>query len=175
MVLGAGFDNWLRDLVQTTCPIGLAVLGVGAVLRSPWIEPLVPLSIAAWYPLFVIIIGATYGRYVHQTLFTASAVITLTSWVLDSGVQAYQQLRRTITGLDELSAGIMLFIVALAISLQKAGLGPRLRIRALSDRLLGANRAVAVESCWEADDPEGGGPTISDSATDGDDGADLRQ
>jgi hypothetical protein len=175
LVVAAGFDSWLRELARTAGPIAIAALGVGAVLHSPKVEPFVPVAILNWYPLLAIAIAATYGLLLRQPLFTTSAVVTLATWVVDSGAHAYQQLRRMLTGLDELTAGIILFLIALAISLKKAGLGPRLRTRPLSNRLLAGDRAVAVESFWEADETERGGPTGSDSATDGDHGADLRQ
>jgi len=165
LVLGAGFDNWLRDLAYAVCPILFAVLGVGAVLRLPSIEPFVPVAIMTWYPWFVIGFGATYGFLAKQMLFTASALVTLTSWLLDSGLHGYQQLRRLLTGLDEISAGIVLFLVALAISLRKAGLVPRIEIGHLIRRMLrGGDPVVALEPSWEADDMRADGASLSNTA-----------
>jgi hypothetical protein len=175
MVLGASFGDWLRDLAQALCPLALAVPGVAAVLRLPWIEPLVPLSIAAWYPLFVIVAGASYGYLTWQPRFTLSALATLTYWLFESGSLAYQQARRLLTGLDALSAGIVLFIVALAISLRKAGLMPRIDVEPQIRRLLVAMRLVRAESFWEADEWEGSEGTVPEITPDGEAGAQVRQ
>ncbi len=163
LVLGAGFDNWLRDLAQVICPMVLAALGVGAVFRLPMIEPFVPMSIISWYPLLAIVIAATYGVSMRQMLFTASAVFTLASWVLDSGLHGYQQLRRLFLGLDEILAGILFFIVALAISLRKAGLVPPIEIGPLIRRIRVTVPEVGPDSYWEADDVGGDEPSFLDT------------
>ena len=59
------------------------------------------------------------------------AAATLAAWTAHSGTQSYQQLRRVLVGLDQIVCGLLLFLVAAAISLKKAGLWPQERLKSL--------------------------------------------
>jgi hypothetical protein len=163
LVLGACFRGWLLVLGRTICVLVLTALGVSAVLRLSEIEPLVPAAIMPWYPLFVIVTGVAYGRWLEQPLFVACAMVTLASWGLEFSRHTYQQLRRLVSGLDQISAGICLFIVALAISLRKAGLLPRIDIGALIRRILDGRHEVPAKRWWEADDVQVSPPAAPDA------------
>ena len=163
LVLGACFRSWLLVLARTICVLVLTALGISAVLRLSEIEAFVPVAIMPWYPLFVIVTGVAYGRWVEQPLFVASAMITLASWGLESSRQSYQQIRRLVSGLDQISAGIFLFVVALAISLRKAGLLPRIEIGSLIRRILEENHEAPAKRWWEAEDVQVSPPAAPDA------------
>jgi hypothetical protein len=139
MILGALFDDWLGQFLQTLAYVALLALGVAASLHVPAIDGSLPAAFAPWYSLCVMVASSAYGLCVGDRRYLAVAGTSLIVWVGNSGLQTYLQLRSILTGLDEIAWGLAFFLIAAAISLRKAGLWRRARdatassIRSLSD------------------------------------------
>jgi hypothetical protein len=76
-----------------------------------------------------------YAWLSRSRVYYAIAIVSLASWFGYSGLQSYQQLRRVLTGLDQIFWGMLFFMIATAISLRKAGIWPRSRPRWLAGLL----------------------------------------
>jgi hypothetical protein len=125
MAIGAFFDDWLGHLAHAVACVALLLLGVAAAVHLPPIDGSLPAQVAPWYPLCVMVATVTYGLLVRDRRCLLIAATSLAAWLGYSGVQTYQQLRRTLAGLDQIAWGLVFFLIAAAISLKKAGLWPR--------------------------------------------------
>jgi hypothetical protein len=65
------------------------------------------------------------GLLAPDRFYPAGAAINVAAWLAHSSVQSYSQFRKVLAGLDQIAWGMLFFLVALAISLRKAGLWPR--------------------------------------------------
>ena len=125
LAIGALFDDGLSELARRSAALALLVLGVASAVHSPLIANSLPAGIAPWYPVVVMVTSLAYGLLVRNRMFHAIAGVSLASWIGYSGLQSYQQLRRILTGLDQIVWGLLFFVIATAISLRKAGMWPR--------------------------------------------------
>jgi hypothetical protein len=69
--------------------------------------------------------AGTYGLLLRDRLYLTAAGTSLAGWLGHSGVQTYGQLRKVVVGLDQIAWGMLFFLLAMAISLRKAGIWPR--------------------------------------------------
>jgi hypothetical protein len=125
LTVGALFDDWLGQLARKCACVALLALGIASAVHVPPIDTSLPAKLALWYPLCVIIASLAYWLLVRDRLFLAVAAASLAAWLGYCGWQSYQQLRRILTGLDQIVWGLVFFLIAAAISLRKAGLWPR--------------------------------------------------
>jgi hypothetical protein len=65
----------------------------------------------------------SFGFLMRDRIYLAIAAVDLAAWLTHSGSEFYHQLRRVVTGLDQIAWGMAFFLIALAISLRKAGIG----------------------------------------------------
>ena len=126
MTLGAFFDDWLGRFCGGVCLRRLA----GARYRCRGSCPFDrqrttgdprPLVSAVRHGRD----GGLWFRWRTIRRFVAIAGASVVAWAGHSGLQSYQQLRRIVTGLDQIVLGLLFFLIAAAISLRKAGLWPR--------------------------------------------------
>ncbi len=68
------------------------------------------------------------------------AASSLIGWLAHSGMQTYVQLRKVVVGLDQIAWGMLFFALAMAISLRKAGIWPRVRSKPYEPLLAGEPR-----------------------------------
>jgi hypothetical protein len=66
---------------------------------------------------------STFGFLIRERMYLAIAAVDLAAWITHSGSETYQRLRRVVVGLDQIAFGMVFFLIALAISLRKAGIG----------------------------------------------------
>jgi hypothetical protein len=125
MAIGALFDDWLGRLAQTCAWVALLGLGLAAAIHVPAIDNALPANLVPWSPLFVMVVTVSYGLLVGDCRCLAITGASLAAWLSYSGLQSYQQLRRILTGLDQIAWGLLFFVIAAAISLRKARLWPR--------------------------------------------------
>src|SRR5262249_37436393 len=92
---------------------------------SPRIWPAMPAGLIAWYPLVIAAWAGGFGVVVRDRLYFGGAGISLAAWLVHSGINLYDQLRKVVVGLDQIAWGMLFFLLATAISLRKAGLCPR--------------------------------------------------
>jgi hypothetical protein len=123
LVVSAVFDDWLAGLTRVCGGFMVLVLGVGSAFHSPWVEVAIPAALASWYPLLAIVLAWTFGFVMRDGMFLAIAAVNLAAWLTHSGSEIYHQLRRGVAGLDQIAFGMLFFLIALAISLRKAGIG----------------------------------------------------
>ncbi len=125
MAIGAMFDDWVGQLAQTCAWTALLGLGVAAAVHVPALDNALPGKLVAWSPLFVIVVVMAYGVLVRDRRCLPIAAASLALWLSCSGLHSYQQLRRILSGLDQIACGLLFFVIAAAISFRKAGLWPR--------------------------------------------------
>jgi len=63
---------------------------------------------------------------VRNRLYYLAALGSFGCWTAIIGAQACAQLRRTVVGLDQIGGGVLFFLLAMLISLTKAGLPQRM-------------------------------------------------
>jgi hypothetical protein len=136
-MLGTLFEDGLGRLARRSAALALIGLGLDAATGHPRIWSSMPPSLVTWYPLLAAIPAYAYGRLTSDRFFLASAAINLTAWLAQSGGQTYSHLRKLLVGLDQISWGMVFFLLAMAISLKKAGLWPRSAIKSLLRFLAG--------------------------------------
>jgi hypothetical protein len=83
-------------------------------------------------------------------LYPTGAAINVAAWLAHSGVQTYSQLRKVLVGLDQIAWGMLFFLVAMAISLRKAGLWPRTVPKLVRRFLRGGSQPGWAESASPA-------------------------
>jgi hypothetical protein len=126
LTLGALFDDGLGRLARRAGAVALIVLGLDSATGHPRIWSAMPTELVTWYPLLVAISGWAFGALaVQDRLYPTGAAINLAAWLAHSGAQTYGQFREVLVGLDQITWGMIFFLVAMAISLRKAGLWPR--------------------------------------------------
>jgi hypothetical protein len=131
LLIGAVFEDWLAAMARVGGVSLVLVLGVAAAVHSSWPPVALPAVVRLWYPLFAIVLAFAYGLWIRERLCWASAAANLAAWLAYSGAEFYQQLRRGVAGLDQIACGIVLFLIAVGISLRKAGLWPASCVRPL--------------------------------------------
>ena len=83
-----------------------------------------PPGLIAGYPLLIAVSAWSYSFLVRDRLYLGSGAVSLAGWLTHSGWEAYDQLRQLVVGLDQIVWGMIFFLVAMAISLRKAGIWP---------------------------------------------------
>jgi hypothetical protein len=125
MALGVMFDDGLGRTARLLGACALLLMGLDAATGTPHIWPSMPAGLIAWYPLLIAAWAGSFSSLVHDRLYLGSAGASLAAWLGHSGLQTYAQLRKVIVGLDQITWGLLFFLLAMAISLRKAGIWPR--------------------------------------------------
>jgi hypothetical protein len=146
LVVSVAFDDWLADLARVSGAFSVLVLGVGSAFDSPWTEVAIPGVLSSCYPLLAVVLTWTFGFLMRDRMYLAIAAIDLAAWLMHSGSEFYQQLRRVVVGLDQITFGMVFFLIALAISLRKAGIGLGFAAKAIVRILADCNHFSSRES-----------------------------
>jgi hypothetical protein len=96
-------------------------------------------ELVTWYPVLVAFSAWASGLLRPDRLYRASAAINLAAWLAHSGVQSYTQFRKVLVGLDQITWGILFFLIATAISMRKAGIWPQSASKSLLRLLAGSD------------------------------------
>jgi hypothetical protein len=131
LAVGALFDDWFADLARAGGALLVLVLGAGAAVHASWIPVVTPATISAWYPLCAIALAFCYGFWLSDRLYLAIAAVDLAAWLAYSASSLYHRLRLVASGLDQIAWGMVFFLIAMTISLKKAGIRPVLIVRSL--------------------------------------------
>ena len=83
-----------------------------------------PAELIDGYPLLIAVLAWSYSFLVRDRLYLGSGTISLAGWLTHSGWEAYDHLRKLVVGLDQIVWGMIFFLVAMAISMRKAGIWP---------------------------------------------------
>jgi hypothetical protein len=124
LVLGAVFDDGLGRLARRSGAVALVLLGLDAATGHPRIWPTMSPALIGAYPLLIAVSAWTYSFLLRDRLYLASGATSLAGWLAHSGWGAYDHLRKVVVGLDQIVWGMIFFLVAMAISLRKAGIWP---------------------------------------------------
>ena len=125
LVLGALFDDGVGRLARRSGALALLVLGLDAATGHPFIWRSMPPGLIAWYPLLIAALAWSFSFLVHDRLYLGSGAVSLAGWLVHSGGGTYGQLRKVVVGLDQIVWGMIFFLIAMTISLRKAGIWPR--------------------------------------------------
>jgi hypothetical protein len=121
LVIGAAFADSLAELLRVASA-GMAIFACGVLLVGEIdVRGLAPWMVVA-YPLLLAVVLAAYGVLLRDWATRGSAVVILSCWLLAVGWRGYVALRQIITGLDHITLSLVLFALAILISLYKAGL-----------------------------------------------------
>jgi hypothetical protein len=137
MALGVMFDDGTGRVARHVGAAALLLMGLDAATGSPRIWPAMPARLIAWYPLLIAAWGGMFGLLLRDRLYLISAGASLAGWLGHSGVQTYGQLRKVVIGLDQIAWGMLFFLLAMAISLRKAGIWPRVSSKRYDPLLAG--------------------------------------
>lgn len=122
LVIGAVFRDGFAQFLQDLGAVLLLGAGVTAMIAGPqWIGQPSPLLVSL-YAGALVVVALGYGRLMRNRLYSGTAIGIAGCWVVVNGQQVYYQLRERLVGLDQIALGLIFFVVAMGISLYKAGL-----------------------------------------------------
>ncbi len=121
LVVGAVF----RDAVGRALRVVGATMALVACLAALSGRYEAPAGIPAWaidaYPLVMAGLVAGYGYLLGERAALGSAGVIASCWVVGLAGRGYGSLRHVVTGLDYIAVGMLLFALAVATSLARAG------------------------------------------------------
>jgi len=121
MLLGTVFSGRFARLLQHAGAVFLLVGAVAVLTVNPLHHGDVPPVWRIIYPVIAVLVAAAYGLLVRNWLYLVSAAATAACWLGIGGLHGYRQLRPAVSGLDYILCGALSLIVAMLISLGKAG------------------------------------------------------
>jgi len=125
LLLGALVQDRFGRLLQYVGAVLIGGAGAAAVFCGPtvlgpkppeWLQ-----SLLGVYPALAMALAAAYGYLVGNRWYYLAAAGVVAAWLTKVGWLSYRALRQTVVGLDYLFWGMVFFLVALLISLSKAG------------------------------------------------------
>ncbi len=140
LVVSTVFDDWLADLTRVCGTFSMLVLGVGSAFHSPWVDLAIPVALSTWYPPLAIVLTWSFGFLIRDRMYLAIAAVDLAAWLTHSGSEFYHELRRVVVGLDQIAFGMVFFLIAVLISLRKAGIGLGSAVKPIVQILTGWNQ-----------------------------------
>ncbi len=84
-----------------------------------------PPELIDWYPLLMAAWAWSYSYPFKDLLYLRSGAVSAAGWMAHYGLEVYPQLRKVVVGLDQIALGMIFFLIAMTISLKKAGIWPR--------------------------------------------------
>ncbi len=129
MLLGMVFSGGFARLLQHAGAVFLLLGAVAALTVSPVHLGDLPLVWLIIYPVTAVLVAAAYGLLVRNWLYFVSAAATVACWLGIGSLHGYRQLRPAVSGLDYILCGVLSLIVAMFISLGKAGVFQRQSLR----------------------------------------------
>jgi hypothetical protein len=125
LVLGALFEDMVGQVLRVSgacLVLGGCVAALFASFDPPrWISPWV---LVVWSLLLALLLGG-YGWWLRQWICVAVSGLVLGLWLCSAGLFSYLQLREVVAGLDYIGLSLLVFAVAVLVSLAKAGVVPR--------------------------------------------------
>ncbi len=117
-------DEW-GAFLRNSSMVALIMMSYLALVGGPGI-PLdrVPLVRFA-YPPLAVVVALAYGAWLRDRLSLIVSALIAGGWVTAGGWEVYDALRQRFIGLNQIAWGLLSFVLALAISLTKAGVPQR--------------------------------------------------
>lgn len=142
MLIGVIFEDGPGWDARRAGTAALVLMGLDAATGTPRIWPAMPPDLVGWYPLLIAAWAGIFRLLTGDRRYLIAGGISVAAWMGHSGWQAYAQLRRVLVGLDQIAWGLLLFALAMAISLRKAGLWPRRAVKQFDPLLAGDDRTA---------------------------------
>jgi hypothetical protein len=122
MIIATAFDDVLARMLRFAGPF-LTLLLCLAVMVLPFAPPAgIPTWLIGVYPPAMAAVLAAYGYWRLHPPTLAMAGLIFVCWSLLSGWQVYRVCRQLVAGLDYLVTSLLAFVLAILVSLGKAGL-----------------------------------------------------
>jgi hypothetical protein len=137
MIVATAFDDELARMLRFIGPFLTLLVCLGVMLVPFTPSAGVPAWLIGIYPPVMAAVLAGYGFWRWHPPTLAIAGLIFVCWSLASGWQVYRVCRQLVVGLDYLAVSLLVFMLAILVSLGKAGL---LR------RWLAARRVKATDS-----------------------------
>lgn len=129
MLIGAVYSGALARWLQHAGAVFLLAAAIAAMTVSPaHFDNAPPIGLMV-YPAVVVLVAAGYGLLVRNWLYFATAVVAVSCWLGVGSVHGYRQLRPAVAGLNYILFGALSLVVAMLISLGKAGILRRLLLQ----------------------------------------------
>jgi hypothetical protein len=118
-MIGAAFDDDLAKFLRGAGSFAALLASVAALLLPIAPPESLPIWVVQLYPVGMALVLAGYAYWLRHPpiLVLAGAIFLL--WCLVSGWQIYRTVRQLIVGMDYLALSLLVFGIALAISLSK--------------------------------------------------------
>ncbi len=125
LTLGALGKGDLALVLRSAGAFGLLIATMAVMSGEPrFCEP-IPTAFRPAYPVLIATVAVVYGWFVGGWTFHGVAGLVVTGLAANYGAKWYVLLRQHISGLDRISIGLASFLIAILISLWKAGLPQR--------------------------------------------------
>ena len=126
LVIGAArwndFARWLRRAGA----VAIVAMVVGFVFGLDQLAEYLPSPILFGYPVMLTAVAFAYAYLIREPIFFYAGGASASSWAVMLGWRGYLVAREQFAGLDHVALGAIFFLVALTISMLKAGLVDRL-------------------------------------------------
>ena len=123
LILGVVFDDRLAFCLRGAAPLLALLFLCGGDASRRWIRPEgVPAWAATVYPLAMGGLLIAYGGFLRTYPAIVTAGLILAGWLTSFGWSGYRWCREMVAGLDYLVLSLIVFVLAAAISVGKAGL-----------------------------------------------------
>jgi hypothetical protein len=121
MMVGTAFDDELARVLRFVGPFLTLLICLGVMLL-PFTPPAgLPMWMVGIYPLLMAALLAGYGYWRCETPTLAMAGLIFVFWSLLSAWQVYRMCRQLVVGLDYLAMSLLVFMLAILVSLGKTG------------------------------------------------------
>jgi hypothetical protein len=121
LLVGAAFDDALAELLRALGMVAVLLACLAVTMRGTEGVGGAPPWAVLTYPLVMAGALAVYGALLRQRPWLVAAGLALVVWMAGAGWRGYLLLRQTVAGLDHMAVGLALFVLAVLISLGKAG------------------------------------------------------
>jgi hypothetical protein len=121
LLVGALFDDAVARRLRTAGATLVLFGCLAALFCAPEELGDIPPEAVVFYPLVMAVLLAGYGRLLRHLPSLALAVVALLCWLSTVAVRGYLSLRQVVAGLDQMALSLVLFAVAVLISLGKSG------------------------------------------------------
>jgi hypothetical protein len=137
LLVGAAFDDAVGELLRALGMLAVLLACLAVTLRGGEGVSGAPPWAVLTYPLVMAGTLAVYGAILRQRPWLVAAALAQVVWMGGAGWRGYLLLRQTVAGLDHMAVGLALFVLAVLVSLGKAG--------ALSRRRTGGREAPPAQ------------------------------
>jgi hypothetical protein len=121
LIVGAAFEDALARSLRVLAA-GLLLLSCQAAMVDPFnVTGRLPSWLVTAYPPMTAVLLAGYAWLLGHRVSLGISTLTLASWLVQVGWNGYLELRAAVRGLDHILLSLLLFALAVLVSLAKSG------------------------------------------------------